>query len=57
MNLLPEAADASLFGYGLTLAKQLDLRFNKTRKIAASSKDVPGVSRSGTICAPGPSAI
>jgi hypothetical protein len=49
MNLLLEVADALLFGYGLTLAKQLDLWFNKTHKITASSKDVPGISHLGTI--------
>jgi hypothetical protein len=41
-NLEAEVADHSLYAYGISLAHQLDDRFHKTRKIAASQKDVPG---------------
>jgi L-rhamnose mutarotase len=46
-NELCEACHSTIFSYGLTLSHKLDALFNKTKKIAASSKDVVGVSRSG----------
>ncbi len=41
-NLQAEVSDASLYEYGVSVAHQLDQQFNKTRKVAASQKDVPG---------------
>ncbi len=49
MNLLSEVADDSLFLFGLSLARELDIRFNKSEKIAASLKDVPGISRASNV--------
>eukprot|EP01047_Picozoa_sp_COSAG01_P013247 COSAG01_NODE_616_length_14815_cov_8.518076_18_plen_305_part_00 len=42
MNLEAEAAEANLYGFGLSLSAQLDARYNKTAKTAISQKDVPG---------------
>eukprot|EP01121_Diplochlamys_sp_Union-15-3_P016239 TRINITY_DN548_c0_g1_i4.p1 TRINITY_DN548_c0_g1~~TRINITY_DN548_c0_g1_i4.p1 ORF type:complete len:608 (-),score=90.63 TRINITY_DN548_c0_g1_i4:25-1848(-) len=44
-SLFAEVSEANLFAYGLTLGHRLDQRFNKTRKIAGSHKDVPGISK------------
>eukprot|EP01126_Amoeba_proteus_P059319 TRINITY_DN7739_c0_g1_i8.p1 TRINITY_DN7739_c0_g1~~TRINITY_DN7739_c0_g1_i8.p1 ORF type:complete len:363 (-),score=58.11 TRINITY_DN7739_c0_g1_i8:168-1256(-) len=46
-NLQPENMDPSLFEYGLSMAQDLDIRFNIQRKLGVlSQRDVPGMTRS-----------
>jgi hypothetical protein len=47
-NELIEMMEGSLFTFGISLSHQLDAKYNQSRKIAASSKDVPGAPRAGT---------
>eukprot|EP00928_Gymnodinium_smaydae_P053189 TRINITY_DN37234_c0_g1_i1.p1 TRINITY_DN37234_c0_g1~~TRINITY_DN37234_c0_g1_i1.p1 ORF type:complete len:823 (-),score=99.61 TRINITY_DN37234_c0_g1_i1:65-2533(-) len=43
MNMQAEAGDRFNMEYGLTIAAELDQRFRKSKEIAASQKDEPGV--------------
>uniref|UniRef100_A0A6B2KYT1 Glycoside hydrolase family 38 N-terminal domain-containing protein n=1 Tax=Arcella intermedia TaxID=1963864 RepID=A0A6B2KYT1_9EUKA len=45
-TMLAEVADEGLFEEGIKLSRVLDERYNKSTKITAAHKDVPGISRS-----------
>lgn len=44
-NIQSEVCEATLFDYGLSIAQTLSTRFNRSFPIAASQKDVPGITR------------